>query len=475
MREPSGKQESASILRMRMRRRETITLGILGAVLATTFLLYTNHSPNSDVYLLLAGGRHVATHGYTNVDPFNTIAQGSTWYNQQWLTEWLFYQAQHFFGFKGLEFLYAMLIGLGFVPLASYLRHKPLVLSISTLLLSLGSLIAVLNPRAAGLSLILFCLLLVLTHKGGWWVWLTIPLFVLWANLHGSFVAGFLLLGALAVGAFWERNNQEGLKYLVIIGATIVATLITPMGFHVVEYMKTINGNPVLLQFTNEWKPTINTPAAFIYSWLFLGFSLGVLFYRKKKFGDFPRSQLLLVLAFFAFSLTSGRQIIWLGAIMIYLVGTLPISVSHAYLVKRKNVLAALSILGVCGIGFWATTAPATKTDPDTITESADYMSAHQVCGRVVVPAGTGSYLLWRNPEAPITIDGRFEHYSAPTVRTNYALLRAGNLGYVKKWNIGSILTRNPRAVRLLTQRGFKLRQHKGLGYYLTRNNSCRT
>ncbi|MEJ7718853.1 MAG: hypothetical protein WKF31_13145 [Thermoleophilaceae bacterium] len=58
--------------------------------------------------------------------------------------------------------------------------------------------------------------------------------------------------------------------------------------------------------------------------------------------------------------------------------------------------------------------------------------------GRLLVPSGTGSYVLWRDPDRAVTIDGRLELYTARQVIANYRLLNGqGALRYLRRWRIG--------------------------------------
>ena len=58
-------------------------LTLLTAALALCF----DGTRDGDLYLQLASGRFVAAHGVVSVDPFQTIAHGSPWLNQQWLSQ----------------------------------------------------------------------------------------------------------------------------------------------------------------------------------------------------------------------------------------------------------------------------------------------------------------------------------------------------------------------------------------------------
>jgi hypothetical protein len=104
------------------------------------------------------------------------------------------------------------------------------------------------------------------------------------------------------------------------------------------------------------------------------------------------------------------------------------------------------------------------------MTAGADYAAAHPPAhGRILMPSGTGSYRLWRHPQVEVVIDGRLERYRAHDLLTTYRLLagRRSSLRYLRRWQIGAVLTRNARGAAVLEQHGFRLHARIGGGYYL--------
>jgi hypothetical protein len=66
-------------------------------------------------------------------------------------------------------------------------------------------------------------------------------------------------------------------------------------------------------------------------------------------------------------------------------------------------------------------------------------------------------------------VDGRLEQYSARDLLTTYRLLagQRSALGYLHRWGIGAVLTRNATGARVLQQHGFTLEARVAGGYYL--------
>jgi hypothetical protein len=104
------------------------------------------------------------------------------------------------------------------------------------------------------------------------------------------------------------------------------------------------------------------------------------------------------------------------------------------------------------------------------MTAGADYAAEHAPAhGRILMPSGTGSYMLWRHPEVPVVVDGRLEQYSARDLLATYRLLagRRSALRYIRRWRIGAVLTRNATGAAVLERHGFRLVARVDGGYYL--------
>src|SRR4051794_40877487 len=182
------------------------------AAITAAGLLYANRELAGDLFWLLAAGRHVDVHGVTPTAPFLTIAHGGHWYNQQWLSEWLIFRLQQLGGLQLVSFAYALLLAGALVPLAWACRRRKLARTLVAWVLFSGAAVCVLQPRAAGFSLLAFALALAIVQGAQRRRWLLLalpPLFALWANLHGAFAAGLLLLGLLAVAAAGGRRPRR--------------------------------------------------------------------------------------------------------------------------------------------------------------------------------------------------------------------------------------------------------------------------
>lgn len=97
--------------------------------------------------------------------------------------------------------------------------------------------------------------------------WLLPPVFALWANLHGGVVVGLLLLTLWTVGdwiaATWLGGSGKGLRPLLLaVGASWLAAMLNPNGFHVYVYPFQVLGHPEVQDYITEWfSPNFHRPA----------------------------------------------------------------------------------------------------------------------------------------------------------------------------------------------------------------------
>ena len=404
-------------------------------------------------------------HGVTATDPFLTIAHGGHWYNQQWLSEWLIFRLERRGGIRLVSLGYALLLASALVPLAWGCRARKLGPTLAAWVVFSGAAVCVLQPRAAGFSLVAFALVLTIAtaaQRRRRLLILLPPLFALWANLHGAFAAGLLLLGLLALAAGIERRPRRlprvRIRPAVPLAAAAVgaaaALVLTPLGPGLLQYMDEIASNRALPLLTNEWLPTYEHPAALV---LVVAFALFAAWLYRACPAPRPLAPALVAAGFVLFALTAARQAVWLGPLAFYLVREL--APAGRWEVPRRLALAAVG-LAVAAVAVWWVGLRPAPAQPMLMTAGADYAAAHPPArGRILMPSGTGSYMLWRHPRSPVVIDGRLEQYSARDLLATYRLLagRRDALRYLRRWQIGAVLTHNRKGAEVLERHGFRL------------------
>ena len=148
----------------------------------------------------------LSTHTITRVDPFSSTMQGKTWYAWEWLYDAVIARLHGWYGLNGVVFGSAFVIAVTF-SLMFILAHARGGSLVGTVLLSLLAITAssihfLARPHILSWLLTLFWFHLLdsseSTPSGGTkLLWLP-PIMLLWVNVHGGFVVGFVLLGIYA-------------------------------------------------------------------------------------------------------------------------------------------------------------------------------------------------------------------------------------------------------------------------------------
>jgi hypothetical protein len=272
--------------------------GLVACVFFACMLLYFNYLPlwHTDLWGFVNYGKWILEHGrLPAADPFMPLAEGIRVINSSWLAQVIFGTVEGLGGADWLSNLYAITEVLVFALLARvfFVQTQRLWLSLcgSALVFFLAqSRILVIRPEMFGCvcCALLFWLLareyeFLLASNGDGTagarasgkrrgltdrllLWLGVPvIFVLWANLHGSFAVGLAILGCCTMGqaieSLWKRRNLKSLieapefrRWVLLTELAIGATLVNPYGVDLMIYTAQFASNPNLRDVW-EWKP----------------------------------------------------------------------------------------------------------------------------------------------------------------------------------------------------------------------------
>lgn len=285
--------DSAASLSPIIPTRFALKLRHLLAVLPFAALfLVLNHLPlwHTDLWGHVALGNWIATHGtLPGEDPLQPLAEGMPIVDTAWLSQWLLAKVEAIGGAVWLANLFSLTVLATYVLLARafYLQTGRLGLAVGGALLALAagaSRVATIRPEIfAVLALAALIWLLsprrvaaprpddstgagpLVAPKFGF-AWFGIAaLFALWANLHGSFPLGLLLLGCCAAGraiqVLWQSRSAAAVftdvpsrRWLLLTELALAATLLNPYGIDLLLYVVTINSHPAFASIT-EWQP----------------------------------------------------------------------------------------------------------------------------------------------------------------------------------------------------------------------------
>ncbi len=209
-----------------------------------------------------AGERMLATGQVLREDPFSFTVAGRPWVDDQWLAECGMAAVHRWAGWDGLLLVTATLLAGIYTWIAGRLLRAGLHILPTGLLLAVVVLAAS-SPQFHVRPLVLTIGLLGITfawlvdvEAGGrrprqlWWL---VPLFVLWANLHGGVLAGMGTVGLCVAGwcVAWMLGKtspalrlRDAVELTALLAALAATALVNPYG----------------LDLPREWLETLTMP-----------------------------------------------------------------------------------------------------------------------------------------------------------------------------------------------------------------------
>jgi hypothetical protein len=234
------------------------TLGILvGAVLAIVGFLFGSPGFSDNSFLThLATGRLILDSGSVpSTDPYTFTAQGEPWVVQSWLVSVLFAAIEELVGPAGIRLVVGG-IAAAVVAIAWMLTSS--AQSIFARVALIGLVLAVAaqtwaeRPFLVGLLLLAIAMLVEERRWSPWWL---VPAGWVWANSHGSFPLGIIVLVLLAVGRRLDGDRwTHAAGCAASLAGGVVAGVIGPLGPRLLLFpVQLVAGNEVL-QEVLEWQ-----------------------------------------------------------------------------------------------------------------------------------------------------------------------------------------------------------------------------
>jgi hypothetical protein len=271
-----------------------------------------------DSYWHLAAGQWILAHGQVPLrDPFSHTLPGAPWTAHEWGAEVLFAALYRLGGWPALVGLIAAAYATTMAVLTRFLLQRMLpVHALALVGLAVGMSLSHLLVRPhvlAWLVMVLWLTALVNAVESRTQPrWAAVLLVPLWANLHGSYVLGVLLAGALALEAVCEapRGQRRAMlrQWAPFIAITALASLLTPSGWHGWSFTLYVTRMTFALSVIQEWaSPDFHRPQA-LQVWL-----LGVMAAAFAGRLQLRWMRWLLLLGFVHLALKHQRNVALLG------------------------------------------------------------------------------------------------------------------------------------------------------------------
>jgi len=233
-------------------------------------------------------------------DLFSHTMTGKNVTQHEWLSGVVFALTDRLFGFEGIIFLCALLTATTFWLVFKLVRAKSqnLIVSVAVVLLTIMTSMVHWLARPHLFTFLLLAVWMLILHQLSegklkhWWM---LPvLMLLWTNLHGAFIVGFItwfIYGfGLGLDSFRFRNpNLYKLppnfwRYYLLGGITsFIVSLINPSGIGLWKTVITHIGNKYLADHTLEFQSPNFHWVSFWPFLIFIGLLIVVLGSNKKK------------------------------------------------------------------------------------------------------------------------------------------------------------------------------------------------
>jgi hypothetical protein len=429
---------------------KNISALITAICISLVFILLTRAPIDADLWWHLRAGQVMLEQKQILLsDIFSYTRFGVEWVNAFWISEILLYIIYSNAGYFGLTFFVSLIGGVTFYILSRRLSGN---IFVNSFLLILAAITAapIWGARPQILSFFLIAVL------DNWLVnkrakWILIPLFALWANIHGGWIWGFLLIIAHIAGKIIEQlTNQEKswAEIKNLIGWSALSALaigLNPNGLSIWSLpFQQIN---VSLQIQEWLSPDFHNISFHPFLWMIFLLLLSAPFSKKQNW-----SQLFKVLGFAYLTFFSQRNIALFAIVAAPLLSDwMNASLQHFQSDKRLKPTVQLprpirflinsilvSALVITALGNAYLVSLPEKINPNYPLKAIEWIKENQPKGNLFNSYNWGGYILWALPDYPVFIDGRADLYGNQIISQWQDVVNADENAFeiLDKWDV---------------------------------------
>jgi hypothetical protein len=432
-----------------------VALAILLPALAA---LLANLSSVDLTYHLRAGGEILDGAGIPRTDGWTYTAFGEPWFDQQWGAQVVLATAYRLAGWTGLVLLRALLVGslFGLLFVACRLRgadiRRSAWLAIAAFVVSAVAL--GLRPQLFGMVLLALTLvILAMRRDRPRLVWAIAPIVAVWANLHGSFFLGPVVVGLAWLEDLADRSPAAGQTFAVAIVSAVAACL-TPFGPTVWLYAAGLSTNPDVTARITEWQPTTLRTVP---GMLFFGSAFAVVAVLARRGAKASWPTLAWLAVFFVIGAYAIRGVAWWPLGAAFAIAPLvarPEPVERPLLVWQRRlhaaIVVAIVIAGVALLPVWRPTDPGLQAPSGVVGNAPSGITGAlrqeaRSGDRLFNPQPWGSWFEFSLPDLPVAIDSRIEVFPAH-VWEDYEAVTEGRDGWqdiLARWEVDLVVASN--------------------------------
>ena len=374
-----------------------------------------------DIWWHLKTGELIWTNrSVPTADPFSFTALGHPWTAHEWLSDLILYGVFAHFGFIGLILLMSLLLSALMAALYLLVRRQmdygPLALMITALCGIAGW--QLWSPRPHLFTYLLLAGLLLLIRKPtSRSLWLAVPMFWLWSNLHGAWIMGFGVMAIALIDAGIRsirkgRSAEAGQMALVCL-CSLLAVLLGPSPLQRLVYPLSYFSGVIPAGLVREFQsPNFWDPASTPYELLLMAIA-ALLYLGRRPMRVWEWIVLGLMVHF---SLHSARHIPLLGIVAAPILATQASGITGRTPESAKNESLAINLIVLLllpmlvWMGLPKVNDEAHCVEADFPREACQFLDTHPRLGegRLLNNYDWGGYLIFHlYPKYLVSIDGR--------------------------------------------------------------------
>ncbi len=398
------------------------------SVLVALFLcgIFSTEAADTDFWWHLKTGEYIAEHGKLPVpDPFSyTSSYGPPAYpgeetvryfnlTHEWLAQVLWWLLYRLGGFPAVVLWKGFLLGVvcAAARCLAARRAGNFYLGILAALAPVPVLTLFAADRPALVTFALVAVFVVVLDSyvsGGRavWLWMLIPLHIVWANSHGGFFLGWGVLAAYSVGA-WRLPSERRKPLWLAAGLCVLLSGLNPNGFRILEVLPAYRES-YLTSTLIEWKRPFLWGPPYSYNLLLYSTTAAMIAaWRKLRLSD-----VLLFAAFGSASLMAFRNIAFVAFLAPVLLATYAWPLPATKLRLPAPLVRLPMLLGLVGLlvyqgsasGLYQLRAAEWKFPQG----AAGFLRRNQITAPIFNSDEYGGYLIWALwPQQRTFIDGR--------------------------------------------------------------------
>jgi hypothetical protein len=404
-----------------------------------------------DLWMHVLAGKRILHTGHIPLhDLYSYSAWGLPWYNHEWLAEVVLGASYQWLGVFGLKLVKPLCTGVTVVALSEGLSRTAAPPGVQRIVL-LAVAAALLPYVQFRPQIFTFALLSVLIAKlatevynGPVKLWILIPMFALWANLHAGCLAGLaaLVIFTMVIGAqelIAQRKLARASIFATVTFACALATLLNPLGTGQWKTFIVALTDPLIQATISDWTPLVRfvwnishhsvwEPVLFIVPAVLLaGFAISLV--AAPSLHDAALSAIALVFTAAAFHAVRNVPLAVIS-LSVPFAHHLGIALRSRAVRDQPDgpaapspvfILLATGLIALAGGEF----SNRLETWEPVPKSAVAFMKVHGLHGNLLNDFDWGGYLIWHNaPQSKVFIDTRFELvYPDPLLREYLAFV----------------------------------------------------